>query len=92
MDVKARTGDPLKQKTPCLVVGAFEGKTATALLKEIDTALDGSLSRAVKEKEFSGRQGETLLFHPGKRLAAERILVVGLDVVGGVVSGHVGSG
>ena len=78
MEIKVKKGAPLKQKTPCLVLGAFSGKLATPLLEELDQALDGAFSRAVREKEFSGKQGQTLLLHAGKRLAAERVLLIGL--------------
>jgi len=78
MEIKVKKGAPLKLKTPCLVLGAFSGKLATPLLNELDQALDGAVSRAVREKEFSGKQGQTLLLHTGKRLAAERVLLVGL--------------
>lgn len=78
MDIKVKRGEPLKQKTPCLVLGAFEGKLRTPLLKELDHLLDGALTRAAKDKEFSGKQKETLLLHPGKRLPAERVLLIGL--------------
>jgi leucyl aminopeptidase len=76
--IKVKKGDPLRQKTPCLILGAPEGKFTTPLLKALDEALDGALSRAVREKEFSGKNGQTLLLHPGKRLPAERVLLVGL--------------
>jgi leucyl aminopeptidase len=76
--IKVKKGDPLKQKTPCLVLGASEGRFTTPLLKELDAALDGALSRAAREKEFSGKNGQTILLHPGRRLPAERVLLVGL--------------
>ncbi len=78
MEIKVKKGDPRKQKTPCLVLGALEGRLNTPLLKDIDAALDGALSRAVREQEFSGKTKEVLLLHPGRRLPAERVLVVGL--------------
>jgi leucyl aminopeptidase len=78
MDFKVKRGEPLKQKTPCLVLSAFEGKLRTPLLKELDQILEGAITRAVRDKEFSGKQKETLLLHPGKRLPAERVLLVGL--------------
>jgi leucyl aminopeptidase len=78
MEIKVKKGDCLKQKTPCLVLAASEGKLNTPLFKVIDAALDGALSRAVREEEFSGKAKELLLLHPGRRLLAERILLVGL--------------
>ncbi len=78
MRIDLRKGTPLKQKTPCLVLGAFEGKTLSPLLKELDRALDGALARAHRDGEFRGRPGESLLLHPGRALPAERVLLVGL--------------
>ncbi len=78
MEIKTRVGHPLKQKTPCVVIGAFEGKLTAPLLKELDDSLEGIFTRAVKAGEFTGKNRETLLLHPGRRLPAERILVVGL--------------
>ncbi len=78
MDIKVRQGEFLKQKSPCLVMGVWEGRLRTRLLLELDAALEGAVSRALREREFSGRHKETLLLHPGKSLAAERVLLVGL--------------
>ena len=78
MEIKVKHGDSLKLKTPCLVVGVWEGRLRTPQLMELDRRLEGALSRATREGEFSGRQKETLLLYPGKALAAERLLLVGL--------------
>jgi leucyl aminopeptidase len=78
MDITAKTGDPLKQKTPCLVLGLFEGKPLPAALRPLDQLLEGSLSRLLREKEFTGRHRESLLFPTSGRLPAERLLLLGL--------------
>jgi leucyl aminopeptidase len=82
MEITVKHGDTLKQKTACLVVGVWEGRSKTPLLKEIDRQLDGALSHAVREGEFSGRQKDSLLLYPGRRLPAERLLLVGLGKEG----------
>ncbi len=78
IEIRSRKGDLFKQKTPCLVTGVWEGKASSDTLKELDRLLDGAFSRAVKHKEFTGKQGQTLLFYPERRFAAERVLLVGL--------------
>jgi leucyl aminopeptidase len=78
MDLIIKKGSALQQKTPCLVIGVFEGKFKDPLLQGLDKGLDGAFSRATKTKEFSARNGETLLVHAGKGLAAERVLFWGL--------------
>ncbi|HEY7745422.1 MAG TPA: M17 family peptidase N-terminal domain-containing protein, partial [Desulfuromonadales bacterium] len=75
MEIKVKKGTLLKQKTACLVLGAFSGKLGTPALAELDQTLDGAISRAAREKEFTGKQGQTLLLHTGKRLPAERVLL-----------------
>jgi leucyl aminopeptidase len=78
MKIIAQTAPLLNIKTPALLVGLFEGKNLSPLHQEIDSALDAVLSQALREQEFSGKLGEILLLHTGKRLAAQRILCVGL--------------
>jgi leucyl aminopeptidase len=77
MEIKVISGSPFVKKVPCTVLGVFEGKFKTQRLKELDLHLEGSLSRAVRDKEFSGKHLEILLFHP-IGLAAERVLLIGL--------------
>jgi len=78
MQLAIKKGDPLKQKTACLIVCVCESKLKNPLLQQLDKGLGGVLARAAKSKEFSGRSGETLLLHCGGQLAAERVLFYGL--------------
>jgi len=78
MEIKIVSGAPLEKKTPCLVLGVFEGKLKTPLLRDIDRQLGGVLSRASQDKEFSGKHREKMLLYPATALAAERILLIGL--------------
>jgi leucyl aminopeptidase len=79
MKITVKHGHPLKHKTPCLVFIVPEGKPAASpLLKETDRLLNGRISRAVKDKEFSGKRRQTLLLHTGGLLPCQRVLLVGL--------------
>ncbi len=78
MDILVRKGDPLKHKTACIVVGVAEGKFSAPTIKAIDEALGGVVGKAQRDGEFQGKQKEILLLHTGRRLAAERVLLVGL--------------
>ncbi len=78
MILKVKKTDPFKTKTPCLVMGVLEGKLKEPELLELDLALGGMVSRANRSKEFTGRQGETLLLHSAAGLPAERVLLYGL--------------
>ncbi|BCR03395.1 putative cytosol aminopeptidase [Desulfuromonas versatilis] len=78
MNITVKHGKILQQKTPCLVLGAYEGKLRSPLFKELDTLLEGALQRSQRDKEFSAKHREHLLLHPGKNLPADRVLLVGL--------------
>jgi len=78
MQLTVKKALPIKVKTGCLVIAVSEGKFNTPLLKELDAALEGTIGRANRESEFRGSSGQTLLLHSGKRLPAQRLLLVGL--------------
>jgi len=78
MKITVKKGNALEQKTPCLVLGVFEGKYKEETLLQLDPQVEGVFSRAVRSKEFSGSKGSFLLLHGGTQTAAERILLVGL--------------
>jgi len=73
-----KQGDPLRQKCPCLVLAALEGKLNTPLFKDLDKALDGAFKRAVRDGEFSAKVNQSLLLPAGSKLPWERVLLVGL--------------
>ena len=78
MKTIVQTAQLLSIKTPVLLIGLFDGEKLSPLHQEINAALDDVLAQALREQEFSGKLGETLLLHTGKRLAAQRVLCVGL--------------
>lgn len=62
-----------------LVVERYAGERGLAPeVQRVDRALDGLLSRALAEERFEGRVGETTYLHAAGRLAAKRVLVVGM--------------
>jgi leucyl aminopeptidase len=77
MKVEARSADPLKLAVPALVIGCFEDAT-DPVFTACDSALDGWLQRMKSGKEFSGKPGTSRLIYTFGRLAAERLLLVGL--------------
>lgn len=78
MNLSIEKGAALKQKTPCLIVGILEGKLKDPFLQQLDKAVDGAVTLAIRSKEFSGRKGETLLLHGGQKAAPQRVLLYGL--------------
>jgi leucyl aminopeptidase len=78
MEILLKHGAPLEQKSACLIVGVYEARLKTPLLQELDRGLDGAFGLACKSREFTGKVKEMLLLHAGRRLPAERVLLVGL--------------
>jgi leucyl aminopeptidase len=78
MDIKIRTTSPLQVKTPCLVVGIYEKSFSEPQQQELDQQLGGLLRQARRNGEFSGKNGEQILFQPAGHLPAQRILLIGL--------------
>ena len=73
------TGDALAtQRTGCLVVGVLEGRRFSPSALELDAASDHALQRVLDGGDLDGELGTTLLLHAVPRLAAERVLLVGL--------------
>jgi leucyl aminopeptidase len=78
MEISIQTAQLLSIETPALLIGLFAEKDLSPLHQEINSLLGDVLAQALREQEFSGKLGETLLLHTGKRMAAQRILCVGL--------------
>ena len=80
IEITAEKG--LLEKTPAnvLVVNLFEGvKIPAGATGAIDAALDGLISKFVIAKEgFDGKFGKTYLLPTHGKIAAEKVLVVGL--------------
>lgn len=78
MKIIAQAAPLLSIPTPVLVIGLFTEKNLSPRQQEINTVLGDVVEQALRDQEFSGKIGEILLLHSGKRLAAHRILCVGL--------------
>lgn len=68
----------LLHKTSCLAIGKFEGKDEDRIIEEIDSALDGIISKIIRDGDFKGKSNQTVVLYSNNKIAAERILMVGL--------------
>ncbi len=79
MKVDLVIGDIAGTRADMVVVNLFEGvKTPGGAAGAVDKAIGGAISAAVRDGDFRGKWGETLLLRPSKGVAAPRVLVVGL--------------
>ncbi len=79
MEIKPAASNLARLRADALVVSHFEkvrhpeGTTA-----DIDRALDGAITRLIRQGDIKGKLNETTLLHSPGRLPAGRVLVMGL--------------
>jgi leucyl aminopeptidase len=78
MDFGIQVGRPEQQRSGCIVVGVHEGRRLSPSALALDSASGGALHRIVGRGDLEGEAGTTLLLHDVPKLAAERVLLVGL--------------
>jgi leucyl aminopeptidase len=67
-----------KQRTGCIVAGVYEGRKLSPAAKVLDAASGRALSDVVRRGDLEGELGTTLLLHDVPKVAATRVLLVGL--------------
>jgi leucyl aminopeptidase len=77
MEIKIKSGDLAKLKTPCLILGVFERRKLSGPAEAIDKASDGRLSQLLAKGDLDGEVGRTLMLYELSGVAAERVLLVG---------------
>ena len=79
MKIELLVGDILRDKADMVVVNLFEDvKTPGGAAGAVDAAIGGAISAAIRDGDFQGKWGETLLLRPARGTASRRVLVVGL--------------
>jgi leucyl aminopeptidase len=79
MKIEFVAGDIVRYKADLSVVNLFEGmKAPGGATGAVDAAIGGAITAAIRDGDFEGKWGETLLLRPGPGFASPRVLVVGL--------------
>jgi len=79
MKIELVIGDIIRHRADIVVVNLFEGeKIPGGATGAADAAIGGAIKAAVRDGDFQGKWGETLLLRPGRGLASRRVLVLGL--------------
>ena len=78
MQVTVKAGAIEQEKTGAAVVLIFDGEKPGSLQNRLDKALGGSLQRLIKQGGFRPTHGSVALIYPESRIAAERVLLMGL--------------
>lgn len=78
MDISIFSGKVLSYTGDLLVLGRFQDETVAAFETEVDQALGGALSKKATRQLFKGKSGQSVSLDSTGRIAAERILLIGL--------------
>ena len=83
LKISVVSAEPLNLSADLLVIGVFafakgKGGELPAALRGIDDALGGSLAKLVAKEEFGGKKDQVLSLAAHGRLAAEKVVVIGL--------------
>ena len=77
MEFTAKSGNPEKQRTACIVVGVFEPRRLSPAAERLDEVSDGFISNLIRRGDLEGKIGQTLLLHNVPNTLCDRILLVG---------------
>ena len=78
MEFSIKSGSPERIRTGCIVIGVFEPRKLTSAAAALDRAARGQLSAVLKHGDMEGKPGTTLMLQQLPRIAAARVLLVGL--------------
>ncbi len=77
MEFIAKSGNPQKQRTGCIVASVFDSRKLSVRARQIDQATEGIISGLLRRGDMEGKLGQTLLLHHLPNLPSERVLLVG---------------
>jgi leucyl aminopeptidase len=78
MQYIAKTLDPVKQRSQCVIVSCYEKLQLSPSATAVDKASGGQLTALLKREDFQGKAGQALLLLTPPAIAAERLLILGL--------------
>ena len=78
VELKTRTVDFTKAETDMLAVGIFAGAKLDKLRAELNSKLDGQIEQLIKLGDFKGKTGTSAVIYTNNKIAAKRLLLVGL--------------
>src|SRR6516165_781807 len=78
MDITAQLTPLFKVETDWLIVGVWEEESLAGTVAELDSRLDGALTRLIKAGDITGKAKEITTLLDKKGIAAQRLLVLGL--------------
>ncbi len=78
MEFSTKTIAPERAPGACVVAGVFESRKLSAAAEALDRASGGALRALAKRGDLDGKPGAVRLLYKTRRVAAERVILVGL--------------
>jgi leucyl aminopeptidase len=78
LEFSTKAGSPDRLKTGCVVAGVFESRRLSDAARILDRAANGRIASILRQDDWEGKLGSTLLLHAVSGVSAERVLLVGL--------------
>jgi len=77
LNFTAKTWDPIKVSTNCLILPCYEKNQLADTTAAVDKACNGELTRLISREKFQAKPGQSLLLLSVTGITAERVLLVG---------------
>ncbi len=77
MEFRIKTGEIAQQKTPCILIGIFEGRKLVGPAETLDIATGGRIGELLKKGDMDGHLGGTLMLYDLPNLVSDRVLILG---------------
>ena len=77
VEYSIKSGDPVRQRAACIVVGVFERRRLSTAAAALDKAGNGFISKLLRRGDLEGKVGQTLMLPDAPSVRAERVLLVG---------------
>ncbi|MES9941404.1 MAG: leucyl aminopeptidase [Candidatus Thiodiazotropha sp. 6PLUC2] len=78
MEYSIKSGDPVKQRTACLILGVFAKRQLSPMAQKVDKESNGFLQGILKRGDMTGESGQHLMLYDIPGVDAERVLLLGL--------------
>jgi len=78
LEFSTKTLAPERAPGACVVAGVFESRKLSAAAAALDRASGGAVRALVKRGDMDGKAGTVRMLYKTRRVAAERVLLVGL--------------
>lgn len=78
MEFQAKVANILTLRSSCAVIGIYQKEKFTAAAAQLNETGNSVISQLIKQGDFTGDLGQTLMLHQVEGTKAERVLLLGL--------------